>query len=294
MFEEAVIREITKAARRLDIEPATLLAVAETESGGKALAVVNGKKEPLIRFEGHYFDRRLNEVNRVIARAKGLASPIAGAIANPTTQPARWRLLEQAAAIDQQAAYESASWGLGQVMGAHWKWLGYASVEALVTDARSGIAGQTRLMALYIQKAGLTEALRRHDWKTFAHGYNGPAYSRNAYDLNIATAYRRYAAGKEATQDTSPLLRQGSKGEAVADMQRSLAALGYPLPVDGDFGPLTTKAVKRFQASRQLDPDGIVGPKTFAALNGPQVSHGAPRTVWTGLKGWLAGLFGRP
>ncbi len=60
MFDSKTIREIGETAARLDLQPAALLAVADVESGGKAFARVNGRNEPLIRFEGHYFDRRLS------------------------------------------------------------------------------------------------------------------------------------------------------------------------------------------------------------------------------------------
>ena len=46
-------------------------------------------------------------------------------------------------------------------MGAHWAWLGFADVDALVAEARSGAAGQARLMARYIKKAGLVTAIRK-------------------------------------------------------------------------------------------------------------------------------------
>jgi hypothetical protein len=120
MFSRETITEITTIAASLGVEPAALLAVAEVESGGQAFATIGSRQEPMIRFEGHYFDRRLSQENRAIARKAGLSSPVAGRIANPATQAARWRLLDRAAAIDRQAAYESVSWGLGQVMGAHW------------------------------------------------------------------------------------------------------------------------------------------------------------------------------
>src|SRR5690606_8321023 len=110
------------------------------------------------------------------ARAEGLAAPQAGKVKNPAAQAARWALLARAEAIDAKAARESASWGLGQVMGAHWAWLGYADVDDLVTEARSGVGGQVALMARYIDKAGLLPALRNRDWTVFARGYNGPAY----------------------------------------------------------------------------------------------------------------------
>jgi hypothetical protein len=293
MFAEDVILEITKAAQSLGIEPAALLAVADVESAGIAFAMIDGRREPLIRFEAHYFDRRLSEKNRAIAREKGLAAPVAGAIANPKTQAARWRMLAQAAAIDAKAAYESVSWGLGQVMGAHWAWLGYASVDALVAEVRSGATGQARLMALYVDKAGLTPSLRSHNWPTFARGYNGPAYAQNGYDLKITAAYASYAKGGTGAQMGTSLLRKGLKGEAVADLQRSLTALGYPLAADGDFGPATVQAVKRFQADHALAADGIVGPRTAATLQAALASGSRPWHLWSRLTGWLARLLGR-
>jgi|GEM_PF-5668082 len=159
MFSTDIISEITAAANALNVEPAALLAVAEVESGGKAFALINGRREPLIRFEGHYFDRRLNGPTQVAARKARLAHPRAGAIANPATQAARWAILRRAATIDHQAAHESVSWGLGQVMGAHWRWLGYANIDELVAEARRSVAGQATLMARYVDKAGLTTTL---------------------------------------------------------------------------------------------------------------------------------------
>src|SRR5262245_20971349 len=194
MFSRSVLTEITPVAAGLGEDPAAMLAVAEVQICGKAFVDVGARQEPVIRVEGHYFDRRLSQKNREIARKAGLASPVAGRIANPVSQAARWRLLERAVAIDSRAAYESVSWGLGQVMGAHWAWLGYASIDALVAEARSGIGGQARLMARYIEKAGLSTALRRRDWAAFARGYNGPDYARNGYDKKIAAAYERYRA----------------------------------------------------------------------------------------------------
>jgi N-acetylmuramidase len=194
MFTQETISEIAAVARELGIEPAALLAVAEVESGGKAFATVEGRLEPLIRFEGHYFDRRLTPAKRQAARRQGLASPLAGAVVNPASQAERWKLLARASAIDRKAALESVSWGLGQVMGAHWAWLDYASVEALADEARNSVAGQARLMARYIAKAGLRAALIGRDWHAFARGYNGPTYRRFGYHTKIAAAYKRHAA----------------------------------------------------------------------------------------------------
>ena len=77
MFMQDVIEEISAAAAAIGLDPAALLAVAEVESAGQAFATVDGRREPLIRFEGHYFDRRLSGDALARARALGLSSPAA-------------------------------------------------------------------------------------------------------------------------------------------------------------------------------------------------------------------------
>ena len=192
MFDSQTIAALTMMANEAKIEPAALLAIAEVESGGRALHNVNGGKEPAIRFEGHYFDRRLSGRLREYARSNGLSAPIAGRIRNPKSQGERWLLLERAMGLNKKAALESASWGLGQVMGAHWEWLGYATVDDLVAEARGSVAGQARLMLRFIEKAELLEVLKARNWREFARRYNGPAFARNEYDKRMAEAYQRW------------------------------------------------------------------------------------------------------
>ena len=54
------------------------------------------------------------------------------------------------------------------------------------------------------------------------------------------------------------ILKLGSKGENVKLLQRFLK-----LKDDGDFGPKTVAAVKKWQKANGLTDDGIVGPKTW-------------------------------
>jgi peptidoglycan hydrolase-like protein with peptidoglycan-binding domain len=70
-------------------------------------------------------------------------------------------------------------------------------------------------------------------------------------------------------------IRLGSRGASVMALQQVLNANGYTVAVSGAgsagmettyFGPATTRAVKAFQASRGLGADGVVGPRTGAAL----------------------------
>src|SRR5215207_5013951 len=68
-----------------------------------------------------------------------------------------------------------------------------------------------------------------------------------------------------------PMVRRGSRGPAVSDVQARLNTAeppaAPPLVVDGIFGPLTRGATVTFQQSAGLVPDGIVGPLTHAALD---------------------------
>lgn len=284
MFSAEVRKEIEAVAREAGLEPAALLAIAEVESGGRAFAMVGGKREPLIRFEGHYFDRLVNDAKRARARAKGLASPSMGAVKNPASQAARWTMLDKAMAIDRAAALQSVSWGIGQVMGSHWKALGYGSVEELVAEARSGVAGQVRLMLRFLETNGLTGTIRRHEWASFARAYNGPRYKVHRYDSRIAAAYAKHKRGA-ASGVRRDMLGRGDRGEAVKDLQRALTAAGYPIAQDGAFGPATAGAVERFQADHGLGVDGIAGPATLAALAKTHGGRSAPRGF-----AWLLGM----
>jgi peptidoglycan L-alanyl-D-glutamate endopeptidase CwlK len=65
------------------------------------------------------------------------------------------------------------------------------------------------------------------------------------------------------------MLRLGSKGQDVKHLQEKLRFAGFPVPVTGDFEVQTQKAVVSFQAARSLGADGIVGEKTWGALDVP-------------------------
>jgi D-alanyl-D-alanine carboxypeptidase (penicillin-binding protein 5/6) len=91
-------------------------------------------------------------------------------------------------------------------------------------------------------------------------------------------AYRLLAgeAQPAAAAADSGVLKMGASGMLVEALQRTLNARVKPSPdlgVDGDFGPMTEGAVVEFQRSKGLEPNGVVGPETWAAL-GPLVEQG--------------------
>lgn len=272
MFDEATRRAVRGHAARLGIEEAALLAVVEIESAGRLFATVNGRQEPLIRWEGHYFDQRLGEKQRAKARRLGLAHPKAGAVKNPRSQAARWdKLFWPASKIDARAAFEATSWGLGQVMGAHWRTLKYSSPAEMLKKARSGAAGQIELMVRYVEKFGLVDELQRLDFAGFTRGYNGPGGIRAGYHTKMKAAYER-RAGKEAVSAASGMLRMGSKGARVRELQALLVRAGHAVKVDGDYGPSTKQAVMAFQKANGIAVDGVAGPETVRALSAFKVT----------------------
>lgn len=275
MFNTHVELEIRAVAAERGVEAAALLAVAEVESGGQALADVGGRPMPLILYEYHVFHRQLRPAARSAAVAAGLAAPRWGMLAYPRTQRERYALLERAKLIDSDAAYAACSWGVGQVLGENARWLDYESAEALAHEAMSGVAGQVRLMMRFIERRGLRAALAACDWTAFAHGYNGPLHYRHDYAGRMARAYAAWA-GRDPAQPGRPVLSIGARGDAVVELQLALARLGFGAEPDGVFGPATRSAVRAFQSEDGLVRDGVAGPRTWARLDARLQALAAP------------------
>src|SRR5690606_39319090 len=67
----------------------------------------------------------------------------------------------------------------------------------------------------------------------------------------------------------SPLLRVGSRGNEVRQLQQHLKEANvYNYRVTGYYGNITRDAVMKFQRQRGLAVDGIAGKRTLSALNG--------------------------
>lgn len=76
------------------------------------------------------------------------------------------------------------------------------------------------------------------------------------------------------------LIRQGSRGNYVCIAQDDLNTLGYKTGgLDGVFGTQTTNAVKRYQTSRGLASDGIIGCNTWRSLQENVVGTGKTSTT---------------
>lgn len=67
--------------------------------------------------------------------------------------------------------------------------------------------------------------------------------------------------------DASASFERGDDGQEVLSIQKRLVELNYTVSkLDGDFGPETEAAIKKFQADRGLEIDGVIGPQTYKIL----------------------------
>lgn len=140
-----------------------------------------------------------------------------------------------------------------------------------------------RIAGQYWKLNGLNELADQQQFKAITKringGYNGLDDRIKYYNRakKVMSRDDNAAAATAATDDSAAAdgqtpaypgatLRRGSKGAAVQSLQQRLSDLGYTLSVDGNFGPGTAKAVVAFQQKNNLGQDGIVGPKTWAAL----------------------------
>jgi len=89
----------------------------------------------------------------------------------------------------------------------------------------------------------------------------------NATTTSVLTVQRK---GGPGTPGARPTLMIGRKGEAVGVLQQKLNAARAatpPLVIDGEFGSKTLAAVRSFQKANSLVADGVVGKKSWAALD---------------------------
>ncbi|WP_199898378.1 N-acetylmuramidase domain-containing protein [Methylobacillus glycogenes] len=106
---------------------------------------------------------------------------------------AEYMRLASAKLVNEDAALESCSWGSYQIMGFHWKKLGYTSVQDFA--ARMGASEDEQFLAFtrFIKTdAALLKALKAKRWADFARIYNGPNYASNLYDIKLERAHARY------------------------------------------------------------------------------------------------------
>lgn len=185
-----------KMAQRLDVEVAVLKAFAAVESNGQGF-FSDGR--PAILFERHYMARMLEK--RGLHLLKNIASQALPDVVNSSPGgyqggEAEYERYNKASQLHPQAAIESCSWGLFQIMGSHYNRLGFNSPEDFKSAMFQGVNSHLEAVVRFIETdANLHQALRNRDFTTSARIYNGPNYDQHnpPYDERLRQAYQRYA-----------------------------------------------------------------------------------------------------
>lgn len=168
------------------------------------------------------------------------------------------------------------------------------------------------------QKWGMNELADRGEIVASRKKWNGGTHGLKEVEAAYARAMKRsLTVGESASVDGKPVkpadavLKKGSKGPFVEELQRNLNELGFgPLEPDGKFGAKTGAAVRAFQSAHGLNADGWAGPRTIETIGkklaeqevAPKISE-AEKTVpatadkavkeeasWFGkIAGWLTG-----
>lgn len=176
-----------------DTNTKRMKAVSVVESGGSGWF---NSGLPKILYERHYFYRLTSSA---IKKLKGwFISSVAGGYtsdANNNGINDSWEKLADAACKDPDAAFQSVSIGKFQVMGAHYKMLGFTHPIEMLWAATQSEYEHYRMLVGYIKGTNLSKAYMAlstspETCRAFARGYNGPKYEKYDYHLKLAKAMR--------------------------------------------------------------------------------------------------------
>jgi len=190
---KATENDFRAAAESINVPYEAFRAVTRVEAAGSGF---DSDNRPKALFERHIFYKLLKEKPDLQQQAvdEKLAYPKWGMLPYPKGSDAVYEEIERACKIDENAALQSTSWGLGQIMGMNFYAAGCASVKEMVEKAGESEGNQLKQMAAFIKYSKLDDELRNLDWAGFAKGYNGPGYAQNKYDEKLANAYESLIA----------------------------------------------------------------------------------------------------
>lgn len=163
--------EYKNLAKEFGIAISKIRAIDEVESSGEGFDSVTGKIK--IQFESSWFKKFTNNIinNGVDVQSK------------------EWIAFNKAYAINPVKAMESTSIGRMQVMGFHWKRLGFKSVNQMWDFAKDSETNQLWLGLKFIETdKRIFEAVQQWNTKMVAYYYNGKNYWIKGYDKKLASA----------------------------------------------------------------------------------------------------------
>ena len=181
-----------KVAVELDVEVAALKAIKEVESGGKA--IINGV--PTMLFEGHIFWKQLLarkiDPRKYVKGNENILYPKWTKAHYTCKNAGEYARLQKAIKINEAAAYESASYGMFQIMGNNYQMCGYRNAKEFYMDMCKSEEKQFYAFVKFIKAKGIVPYLKAKNWAQVACRYNGTGYKKNNYDVKLASAYNKY------------------------------------------------------------------------------------------------------
>jgi hypothetical protein len=232
-------------AGNLNVHAPEIWAVLAVETSGCGYLP---DRRPQILFERHVFHRLTNGQYD----DGDISDPTPGGY-GPRGAP-QYDRLARAIAKDRSAALQSASWGIGQIMGMNYADAGFRNVEEMIIAISDSEDQQLTAMGNFFTRTGLSASLRAHDWASFARGYNGPNYAINRYDIRLNSEYQKYSSG--AFPDLS-----------VRAAQLYLTYLDFhPGRIDGIAGEQTMAALAQFEAEHGMQHATSIDASTVAQL----------------------------
>jgi len=170
----------------LDIGAPAIWSVLAVETSGCGFLP---DRRPKILFERHIFHKETG--GRFDAVAPDLSNATTGGYG--ASGGHQYDRLARAIGLDRIAALKSASWGLAQIMGLNAESAGFADVESMVGAMVASEDAHLMAMAKFIENSEIDDALRNHDWDTFAATYNGPNYQANDYAGKLRRCFHQYS-----------------------------------------------------------------------------------------------------
>ncbi|MDE3185276.1 MAG: N-acetylmuramidase family protein [Bacteroidota bacterium] len=183
MNKKITPNEIAALAQRNGYTFAQLMALIEVESSGIGFSEKTGRI--IIQFEPNWFKIEYKDWKA------HQGTWINNGVSDQTKE---WIAFDNAFAIDPDAAMESTSIGMMQVMGFHWKELGFETVGAMWDFAKESEANQVEIAIKFIKlNPKLDKALKNKDWPTVAYYYNGSGYKKFNYDHRLLAAFIKHS-----------------------------------------------------------------------------------------------------
>ena len=180
--------------------------------------------------------------------------------------------LQQDCAITIQRTADDADfdledrWEVGRIAGDNIHCAFHMGVDENIPDSRFSSAG-CQTVAGTVKKG--VKGSERGPWKKFIAPFLNILGNQKSAEYVLFNAFEVQRMIKTQCQGSSVILRMGSAGPLVKELQKALGKkLNRTIKVDGDFGPTTFQSIIDFQTDVFGDnaDDGIVGSETAAEL----------------------------